>query len=232
MNRDERLIQLRALLQSKPAAPNAEFGTWQARASALIGFDRQQQNRFRHLASSATIPGDDFFPSCMSSMEQIILQAIADLEVGPDFAAERPAEPGKPIDVFISYSTADKTIAEDLANRLRALQLTVFLSHDTITTGPGWRSQVGVALRRCGIAVLLLSTDSIQSDWVRYEIGALWALNKPVAPALLGCDLSQVPELVRDFQARSVGSVSDRAVFCHEVEGLLRDNRTNENQNA
>ena len=113
--------------------------------------------------------------------------------------ALQPRESGKPIDVFISYSQQDREIAEDLANRLRALQLSVFLAHDTITTGPTWRSQVGVALRRCTVAVLLLSTSSLQSDWVRYEIGAIWALNKPAAPALLDCEAGQLPELVREF---------------------------------
>jgi hypothetical protein len=234
MNRVEKLNELRALERNKPTIPSDEFGAWQARVSALIGFDRLQQDKFRHLASSAVIPnmGDHWFPDTMRQMETILLQAIADLEVGPDVAAEPPAEPGKPIDVFISYSTADRAIAEELANRLRALQLTVFLSHDTITTGPGWRSQVGVALRRCAVAVLLLSTDSLQSDWVRYEIGALWALNKPVAPALLDCEVSQLPELVRDFQARSVASDSNRVVFCHEVEKLVRDTRTENSRNA
>lgn len=137
-------------------------------------------------------------------------------------AEGQPTGSDKQIDVFISYSSADREIAEDLANRLRALQLVVFMGHDTITTGPAWRTQVGVALRRCTIAVLLLSAQSLQSDWVRYEIGAIWALNKPVAPALLDCELTQLPELVRDFQARSVASPTDRAVFCHEVERLVR----------
>ena len=97
MNRDDRLTELRKLQGSQPVAPSPEFDTWQARVSALIGFDRLQQDRFRHLASSATIPGHDFFQSCMRQMEQILLQAIADLEVGPEVAAEPPAEPGKPI---------------------------------------------------------------------------------------------------------------------------------------
>jgi hypothetical protein len=137
-----------------------------------------------------------------------------------------PGEFGKPIDVFISYSADDREIAEDLANRLRALQLSVFLAHDTITTGPTWRSQVGVALRRCTVAVLLLSSKSLGSDWVRYEIGAIWALNKPCAPALLNCEAAELPELVREFQARSVTTAGDRSVFCYEVERLVRNVRT------
>jgi hypothetical protein len=135
---------------------------------------------------------------------------------------------GKPIDVFISYSTEDREIAKDLANRLRVLQLSVFMAHDTITTGPTWRSQVGVALRRCTVAVLLLSTRSLQSDWVRYEIGAIWALNKPVAPALVDCEIAQLPDLVREYQARSVPTAADRSIFCYEVERLVRAARTND----
>lgn len=234
MNRAERLNKLRALERNKPTVPSDEFGVWQARVSALIGFDRLQQDKFRHLASSAMIPnmGNEWYSDTMRQMETIILQAIADLEIGSDTADESPAEPGKPMDVFISYSTADRAIAEELANRLRALHLTVFLSHDTITTGPAWRSQIGVAIRRCTVAILLLSNHSLHSDWVRYEIGALWALNKPVAPALLDCDVSQLPELVRDFQARSVASDSNRAVFCYEVEKLVRETRTENTRNA
>lgn len=147
-------------------------------------------------------------------------------------AAERAIESGKPVDVFISYSAEDREVAEDLANRLRALQLIVFMAHDTITTGPTWRSQIGVALRRCKVAVLLFSANSLQSDWVRYEIGAIWALNKPAAPALLDCDVTQLPELVRDFQARSVATTSDRTVFCYEMERLVRETQTNDIRNA
>jgi hypothetical protein len=234
MNRVERLTELRALQRTKPVVPSEEFDAWQARVSALIGFDRDQQDKFRHVASSARMRdmGEEWYTDSMRQLETILLQAIADLEVGTDVAPEPHAEPGTAIDVFISYSTTDRAIAEDIANRLRALQLMVFLSHDTITTGPAWRSQVGVALRRCRVAVLLLSTQSLQSDWVRYEIGALWALNKAVAPALLDCDVSQLPELVCDFQARSVAGASDRAIFCHEVERLVRDTRTSDDRNA
>ena len=146
--------------------------------------------------------------------------------------APRPTASEKQIDVFVSYSTEDREIAEDLTNRLRALQLTVFMAHDTITTGPTWRSQVGIALRRCTVAVLLLSNRSLQSDWVRYEMGAIWALNKPAAPALIDCNLSQLPELVRDFQARAVPTAADRAFFCHEVERLVRETRTNGNRSV
>jgi hypothetical protein len=199
--------------------------------SALIGFDREQQTEFRSMANNAPYSELKRHAEYRRRLQTIILQAIADLEVGPSNVAEQPTESGKPIDVFISYSAVDREIAEKLANCLRALQLTVFLSHDTITTGPAWRSQVRIALRRCAVGVLLLSTDSLRSDWVRYEIGALWALNKPVAPALLDCDVSQIPEMVREFQARSVASESNRIVFCHEVERLVRDTRTEKSGN-
>jgi len=232
MNRNERVAELRMLLHNQPDFANEGFAIWQARVSALIGFDREQQTAFRHMANDAPSSEPETHPNYRRRLQTIILQAIADLEVGPSDAAKQPAEPGKPIDVFISYSTVDREIAEDLANRLRALQLMVFLAHDTIRTGPEWRSQVGVALRRCTVAVLLLSSHSVQSDWVRYEIGAVWALEKPAAPALLDCDMNQVPGLVRDFQARSVATTADRAIFCHEVERLVRNTRPNNVRNA
>jgi hypothetical protein len=232
MNPHERLAELQTVLRTRPEEPCDEFNRWQAKVSALLGFDLSLQNEFRQKARSAIIASPQYFSMWIREIDVVIAQAIAALEFGNDVLTEPRAESGRPLDVFISYSTADSNVAEDLANRLRALQLSVFLAHDTITTGPAWRSQVGVALRRCTVAVMLLSSRSIQSDWVRYEIGAIWALNKPAAPALLDCEPSQLPELLRDYQGRSVAEVSERAVFCHEVERLVRNTQANVNHTA
>jgi len=126
-------------------------------------------------------------------------------------------------DVFLSYSTADTLIAEEIAAGIRGRGFTVFLSHQTIKVGPKWEDQIADAARSCRLAVLLLSEDSRNSDWVRYEIGALWALGKHVAPALVGLLPSDLPELLRKYQGRPASSPIERKVFCDEVARLLTE---------
>ena len=138
-------------------------------------------------------------------------------------------------DVFVSYSTKDASVAEDIAAKLRGRGCTVFLAHQTITVGPRWEDQVADAARSCSVAVLVLSRDSRDSDWVRYEIGALWALGKPVAPALVGPDPADVPELVRRYQGRPASSSEERTALCDELIRLIgkkRDGQQSESGGA
>jgi hypothetical protein len=125
-------------------------------------------------------------------------------------------------DIFISYSTKDTTIAESLASQLRLKDLSVFLAHQTIDIGPRWETQVLDALRSCRLAIPILTPQSLSSDWVRYEIGAFWALGKLVAPALLGVKSSELPAMLKQYQIRSIsesGAVHD---FCVEVQTMLK----------
>ena len=126
-------------------------------------------------------------------------------------------------DVFISYSTADSPIAEELEVGLRNRGYEVFLAHKTISVGLQWEDQVFDAVRSCRVAVLVLSQNSRNSDWVRIEIGALVALGKHVAPGLVGLQPSETPELVRKYQGRPVSSQAEREVFCDEVARLLNE---------
>ena len=130
---------------------------------------------------------------------------------------------GAGADVFISYSTADAAIAEQLEVGLRNRGFEVFLAHKTISVGPKWEDQVFDAARSCRIAVLVLSEKSRNSDWVRFEIGALVALGKDVAPGLIGLQPTDTPELIRKYQGRPISSQSEQEVFCDEVARLLSE---------
>jgi len=127
-------------------------------------------------------------------------------------------------DVFISYSANDTDVAEDIAHLLHKMSFSVFLAHQTISIGPAWEEQVAAAARGCRLAVLVLSDHSRNSDWVRYEIGALWALGKPVAPALVELQTKELPELLRKYQGRQASTHSHRIAFCQEIARLMNDN--------
>ncbi len=131
-------------------------------------------------------------------------------------------EAGTEFDIFFSYSTANEDIATDLTNRMRGLNLRVFLSHDTIRVGK-WKEQVIRGLKGSRIAVVLMSEESLNSEWVKYEIGALWALGRVIAPALLNVSPEHVPEIISaEFQAMNVATKVERADFVHEVDKFLK----------
>jgi hypothetical protein len=153
---------------------------------------------------------------------QLIRSLDSDLNAGVHLRFENLSPLAVSRDIFISYSTKDTAIAELLAAQLRLKDLSVFLAHQTIDIGPRWETQVLDALRSCRLAIPILTPQSLSSDWVRYEIGAFWALGKLVAPALLGVKSSELPALLKQYQIRSIsesGAVHD---FCVEVHTMLR----------
>lgn len=125
------------------------------------------------------------------------------------------------VDVFLSYCTRDTSTAENMASKLRQHNIRVFLAHQTISIGPRWELQVLEAAQACRLAVLLVSPQSLVSDWVRYEIGAFWGLGKHVAPVLMDVQVHQLPELIRQYQSSSIIGSADIDGFCIKVQSML-----------
>lgn len=81
--------------------------------------------------------------------------------------AEKPYK----YDVFISYSSADRTWAEKLFRALERRDIEPFLDQTRLQTGAAWESQLQGALRTSRHIVVLWSENARQSDWVRRELG-------------------------------------------------------------
>jgi hypothetical protein len=82
--------------------------------------------------------------------------------------------------IFLSYATADK----EYAHRLRGLlskrpNLRVFTT-ETLSAGEDWESKLKDELSQSDVFVVLLSLNSVDSKWVLHELGAAWALDKPI----------------------------------------------------
>ena len=73
-------------------------------------------------------------------------------------------------DVFISYSSADRPWATQLANDLRGQGVACFFDAASIRQGEGWERQILQSLNNSRHFVLLWSSKSGQSDWVNQEL--------------------------------------------------------------
>jgi small GTP-binding protein len=75
---------------------------------------------------------------------------------------------GPKYDVFISYSPADRNVAEELASRLNADKLSVWFDQERIGVG---QNSVGAdaALATSRTMLLIMSANAFSSDWGRLE---------------------------------------------------------------
>lgn len=119
-----------------------------------------------------------------------------------------------PTEVFLSHSAHDRNIASQIAEVLRRHGVPVFYSPHNIIGAQEWHDEIGAALARCDWFLLLLSPESVTSEWVKREL--MYALIKKdrykgrIVPVLLrDCDLEalswtlpalQRVDLTRDFE--------------------------------
>ena len=86
--------------------------------------------------------------------------------------------------VFISYSSADIWIAEQIDKQIRALGTTTWLDKKDLKGDDVLVDEIITGISSCNEAVVLVSPKSVKSQWVAYEIGAVSVQHKRVTPIL------------------------------------------------
>ena len=71
---------------------------------------------------------------------------------------------------FISYASADKAIAREIATALRQDGISVWLDSEAIVSGAQWSDEIIRAIESVDGVVLLLSANSHRNKWVAREI--------------------------------------------------------------
>src|SRR5262249_5002443 len=74
-------------------------------------------------------------------------------------------------DVFLSYSRADRPVAEAIARELHGLGIDVWWDHDVLG-GKDYRLGISDILNRVRIAIVIWSRRSVESQWVISEAAA------------------------------------------------------------
>lgn len=80
-----------------------------------------------------------------------------------------------PKEVFLSHSDKDRQFAALLAGVLERHDIHVWYSRTSLVGAQQWHDEIGAALKRCNWFALVLSPNSVKSEWVKHEL--MFALN-------------------------------------------------------
>lgn len=120
-------------------------------------------------------------------------------------------------DVFISYGGDDIALATEIASDIEAKSMRTFLASRDLTAGMMWAEEVRQALLASRVLLILLTPNSASRPWVMCEVGASWALGKPLIPALLYVDPKSLPEVITAYQCRRIETIQGRKTLVQEL---------------
>src|ERR671916_1030898 len=91
--------------------------------------------------------------------------------------------------VFVSHSSRDRAVTEQVMQRLRAAGFAaLFVDFDPeqgIPAGRSWERELYAQLRKTDAVVFLASEASVASSWCLLEVGLARSLGRPVFPLRL-----------------------------------------------
>lgn len=75
-----------------------------------------------------------------------------------------------PKEVFLSHSSKNKKFVDELANVLTTHGVPIWLSSTNLMGAQQWHDEIGAALKRCDWFVIVISKQSVKSEWVKREL--------------------------------------------------------------
>ena len=103
-------------------------------------------------------------------------------------------------EIFLSFASANYREATRVQESLTAAGVRVFMSSKSIEPGDVFAEVIRQALRESLEVWILVSPDSLKSEWVMTEWGAAWVLEKRIVPILFRCTPAQLPDRLNRFQ--------------------------------
>src|SRR5436309_5034947 len=88
-------------------------------------------------------------------------------------------------EVFLSYSSRDLDRVADLAARLSAAGVSVWMDRDGIHAGSAWAEEIIEAINGCRVLLLALTPAAAASDEVFREVSHASARRKCLLPVFL-----------------------------------------------
>jgi hypothetical protein len=87
--------------------------------------------------------------------------------------------------VFLSHATEDQAVTTLIANALAAAGVDTWMSFRDIAPGSHWDEKIEAALKSAAALVVVVTSSSIESRYVRAEVDEAITANKTVVPILV-----------------------------------------------
>ena len=102
--------------------------------------------------------------------------------------------------VYISHSVKDSELAKDLTRRLAEVGVEVTPFVAGADTSSGMRAMILKRVRDSDEVIVLLTDNSADSSWMRYEMGAADSMDKRLTPVVVNEGVEQrVPMVGKHF---------------------------------
>jgi hypothetical protein len=124
-------------------------------------------------------------------------------------------------DVFLSFATANQPEAIRIQEMVASAGGKVFLSAKTLEPGDDFADVIRKALRGSRELWMLVTPDSLKSEWVMTEWGAAWVLEKRIVPILLRCSPAQLPHRLKGLQCVDLHDIERH--IAHRFTGSSRE---------
>jgi nucleoside 2-deoxyribosyltransferase len=111
--------------------------------------------------------------------------------------------------VFISASHKDRDLARDLEHRLRDAGVPVTYSELILSAGSSYEKDFMKLLKSADEIIVIVSSDSVDSFGMMYEIGAAYSLRKKVTPVVVGLEYKELPPVIKQLQHIRYDELSD-----------------------
>src|SRR5437868_15148643 len=87
--------------------------------------------------------------------------------------------------VFLSYVSADRERALQIADVLETNGISVWIDRKSIAGGTSWSAEIVRGIRECAALVVACSVSAMASPNVLQEIQLAWEARRPILPLLL-----------------------------------------------
>lgn len=129
-------------------------------------------------------------------------------------------------DVFMSFSSEDKEIADRIVYSLEQRGVTCWIAHRNIPAGSSWPLSISAAIRACSCFLLVFSSNSDASEYVLQEVTLATSCEKPIIPFRIEeFEPNRLSLLLADRQwieASTLPITGHLGILCDSVEYVLR----------
>jgi hypothetical protein len=114
--------------------------------------------------------------------------------------------------VYISHANVDNVLARKIRNLLMSTFDANVSTMEDLSAGGDWESQLRRELSDSDYVVALLSPQSVRSPFVLHDLGAAWAMGKPIISLITRRDvLNSMPLSVNESQMIELTDVDNPA---------------------